>query len=104
VKDITDAADRVEERGADLSQLASQIAHMHIDDVTHRIEMQIPDLLQQLRPSYHLFRAEQEKLEELVFLRCEIEVLSASRSRVLEPIKLDVLIDQPLLTAGTAAP
>src|SRR5271157_1509165 len=67
---VSDAADRVDQRiGLLVVNLAAHAPDIDIDDVGRRIEMQIPDVLQEHRARHHAALVAHQVLEQLELLR-----------------------------------
>src|ERR1700751_4386048 len=75
---VSDAADRVDQRISLLVvDLAPHAPDIDVDDVGRRIEMQIPDVLQQHRARHHAALIAHQVLEQLELLRQQHDLLAA---------------------------
>ena len=100
----SDAAHRGHQRLARrLHQLSTQVADMDIDHVAIRVEVHVPNLLEEGRAANDLLGVEQKVLEQLKFLGREIQSLIVHHCDVTQPIQGDRAITQHLETFRTAS-
>src|SRR5256885_2025612 len=92
--DAPHGVEQLELRG--LLQFAAKIAHMDVHHVALGVEVEIPHLFEQLGAPDHFLRPEQEMLEQLEFLRRELELLALDLDLVLQAVELDRPIAEEL--------
>jgi len=85
-------------RAASLPKLPPQIRNVHVDDIAHWIEVQIPDLLKKYCASDNLLRVEKKEFEQLEFLWSQIKQLAPPGRGMLQAIQLQVSINQSFVT------
>src|SRR5213080_4622364 len=100
--DAPHGVEQLELRG--LLQFAAKIAHMDVHHVALGVEVEIPHLFEQLGAPDHFLRPEQEMLEQLEFLRRELELLPLDFDLVLQAIEFDRPIAEELGAACAATP
>src|ERR1700730_15643846 len=87
----SDAAHRMNERvGAPAVDLPSQASHIDIDDVRHRIEMQVPDVLQQQPSGDDLPGIANQIFEQPELFRQQLELSTVAVCGAGEKIDLKV--------------
>src|SRR3954465_4401801 len=84
---VSRAANGLDQVGSDLG---AQPAHVGLDHAGLRIEMEVPHLLEQHCARHHAPGVAQEVLEQLEFLRLEIDAAGASLHRALEQVHLQI--------------
>src|ERR1043166_4682730 len=85
------AADRVDERiGLVIVDLAPHAPDVHVDDIGRRIEMQVPDVLEQHRPRHHLALIAHQVLKDLKFPRQQVDFAPAAVGGARYQIELEI--------------
>ena len=88
---VSGAADGVQERLAEaLVDLGAQPRDVHVDDVGLRIEVIVPDVLEQHGAGHHLAGVLHQIFEQAELARLQRDRLAAARDRVAEPVELEV--------------
>src|SRR3954470_2664837 len=86
-----DAANRMDERiGTGAVDLAPQPSDINIDDVCHRIEVQIPDVLQQHATGNHLSDIAHQIFQQLELARKQLDLPPGPVSAVSQQIQFEV--------------
>ena len=81
-KRIAGAAHGVQQRpGEAFIDLLPQPAHMHVDDVGLRVEVIVPDILEQHRAGHHLTGVAHEEFEQAELARQEFDLLARRAAR-----------------------
>src|ERR1700756_2633569 len=103
---VPDAADRMDQRiGLLVVDLATQAADIDVDDVGRRIEMQIPDVLQQHGAGDDAAFVAHEVFQKLEFLRQQHDVVAAPAGDARDQVDREIADPQDgLLGDGIAAP
>lgn len=79
-----------EARGETLVDLAAQAAHVDLDDVRLRVEIQIPDILEQHVARDDAAGIAQQVFEQAEFQRPQLDHLRAAADGVAEQIELEI--------------
>src|SRR5271170_2455647 len=88
---IAGAAHGVQERlRKALVDLGSQSRNVHVDDVGLRIEMVVPDILQQHRPGDNLAGMAHEIFQQAEFARLKLQFLPGAAHLVRKPVELEI--------------
>src|SRR6185437_14500109 len=87
----SDFTDRVNERWlVGQVDLAPQSSNVHINDVGAWVEVIVPNLLEEHRPSHHLAVMSHQVLEELEFARLQVEPAAPAADLARKEIDLEV--------------
>src|SRR5437879_4252593 len=86
-----------------LTQLAAEVADVHIDHIALGVEVQIPHLFQQVGAANDLLWPQQEVLEQLELFGREIEAFPTHAHLVLQAVELHRSVVQQLRPARPAA-
>src|SRR5258708_16397194 len=102
---VPDTANRMDQRiGLLTVDLAAHTPHIDVDDIRRRIEMQIPDVLQQHRPGHDAAFVPDQILQQLKFPRKKKNVLAVPAGAPHHQVHPDVAHTQPtLLSASVSA-
>src|SRR5271170_5459066 len=85
---ITGAADGAEQRCVEIAiDLRPQARHVDVDHIGLRIEMIVPNVLEQHGAGHHLARVLHQILEQPEFARLEHNLFCAAADLVREPVK-----------------
>src|SRR3954447_19372121 len=84
--------------------LAAQTADMGFDDVRARIEMNVPDVLEEHRACDHLTSVAHQILEQAEFSRLQLDQFPISPYRARQEIKFQIKHAQFGLCRGRARP
>src|SRR5258707_2153433 len=96
----TGAAHAVDQRRLlRLIHLATQPAHMHIDEIRVRDETIVPYLLEEHRAGHHLALTAYHVLEEPELAREQVDAAASALRRTLDEIELERTHPQPRLSA-----
>src|SRR5437660_5690444 len=103
---VPDAANRMDQRiGLLAIDLATHAPDIDVDDVRRRIEMKIPDVLQQHRPGYDAAFVAYQVLQKLEFLRKKLNGLAVAARGPRHQVNREITDAQHgLLDDGVAAP
>ena len=89
--------------GAAIDRLA-QAADVHVDEIALRIEVQVPDALEQHRPRDHLPLPPHEELEQLLLARGELDLAAGPRDLAGEQVEFQVRYPQHRRLGGARMP
>src|SRR6266702_3888987 len=99
------AADRVQQRPLEtLVDLRAQPRNVHVDHVGLRIEMIVPDVLQQHGTRHHLTGMLHQIFEQAEFARLECQFVLAAGDAMGEPVELEIADPVERVFGRTAAP
>jgi len=83
----------MEERAVSLpAELLPEVTDVNIHHVAHRVELEVPDLFQQLGPTHDALRVQEKKLEELELFRGEFEPLAAALGPMSHTVQINVVV------------
>jgi D-alanyl-D-alanine carboxypeptidase/D-alanyl-D-alanine-endopeptidase (penicillin-binding protein 4) len=98
-----DAAHRLQQRLAGgAGQLAAEVAHVHVHHVALRVEVHVPDLLEQGGAAHDLLGVQQEVLQELEFLGGEVQRAIGHAHRMPQAVQRDRPVAEHLEPLRTA--
>ena len=101
---IAGAAHRVQQRAVEiLVDLLPQPADMHVDDVGLRVEVIVPDVLEQHRAGHDMAGVAHQVFEQLELARQQLDRLVAALDRAGQQVELEVG-DPQLGRRSVAAP
>src|SRR6266849_2385974 len=103
---VPDTPNRVDQRiGLLAVDLATHAPDIDVDDVRRRIEMKVPDVLQQHRPGYDAAFVAHQVLQKLEFLRKKLNGLAVAAGGPRHQVNREITDAQHgLLDNGVAAP
>jgi hypothetical protein len=71
---------------------SANAADVHVDNISGRIEIQIPDVLQQHGARYNLFRVAYKIFEDPEFSRQERDLFSGTMGRACDQIEFEIKV------------
>ena len=91
---VPGAAHRMDEGRVEvLVDLASQTADVHIDDVGLRVEVIVPDVLEQHRPGDDLVAVAHQVFEQAEFARLQVDLLAGAADRARNDVNFKIADD-----------
>src|SRR5882757_4994424 len=101
---VSGAADRMQQRPLKtLVDLGAQPRNVHVDHVGLRIEMIVPDVLQQHGARHHLAGMLHQIFEQAEFARLERQLVLAACDAMGEPVELEIADTVERVLGRTAA-